>query len=104
MHKHAKERIQDYRPPAQTVQPWQFATDPNGPDNERKRTCFWLRNLPSLTATGNLDGSTSRDTVHKASPGAERWKLRSKFFPGIASAMAVQWGSHAAHLYASRAA
>lgn len=70
-------------------------TDPNGPDNERKRTCFWLRNLPPLAATGTLDGSTSRDSVHKASPGAERWKLRSKFFPGIAAAMAGQWGSHA---------
>jgi hypothetical protein len=56
------------------------------------------------THAPTLDGSTSRDTVHKASPGAERWKLRSKFFPGIAAAMADQWGSHASHLYASRAA
>ena len=104
MHKHAKARIENYAPPAQSVQPWQFATDPEGPDNERKRTCFWLRDLPKLTATGTLDGSTARDSVHKASPGADRWKIRSKFFPGLAAAMADQWGTHAAQLYASRAA
>jgi hypothetical protein len=28
-----------------------------------------------------------------ATPGAERWKLRSKTFPGIAAAMAEQWGA-----------
>lgn len=95
MHRHAKERIENYQPPAQTVQPWQFATDQDGPDNERKRTCFWLRNLPPLSPTGTLDGSTARDSVHKASPGADRWKVRSKFFPGLAAAMARQWGDHA---------
>lgn len=95
MHKHAKARIRNFQPPAQSVQPWQFATDEAGPDNERKRTCLWLRNLPPLTYTGTLDGTTARDSVHKASPGADRWKLRSKFFPGIAAAMADQWGRHA---------
>lgn len=96
MHRHAKERIENYAPPSQTIQPWQFATDPDGPDNERKRTCLWLRNLPALTATGTLDGACARDSVHKASPGADRWKIRSKFFPGIAAAMADQWGRAAA--------
>lgn len=96
MHRHAKARIQNYQPPSQTVQPWQFATDQDGPDNERKRTCFWLRNLVPLKPTGTLDGTTARDSVHKASPGADRWKERSKFFPGIAAAMAAQWGDHAA--------
>ena len=95
MHRHAKARIENYREPAQTVQPWQFATDPDGPDNERKRTCFWLRDLPKLLPTGTLDGATARDSVHKASPGADRWKVRSKFFPGLAAAMAEQWGAHA---------
>lgn len=95
MHKHAKARIRGYIPPAQTVQPWQFGTDEAGPDNETKRTCLWLRGLPKLTPTGTLDGSTARDSVHKASPGPERWKLRSKFFPGLAAAMADQWGSAA---------
>lgn len=91
MHRHAKALIENYRPPAQTVQPWQFGDDPEGPDNERKRTCLWLRNLPPLVPTGTLDGSTARDSVHKASPGPDRWKVRSKFFPGIARAMATQW-------------
>lgn len=91
MHKHAKSRIRNFQPAAQSVQPWQFATDPDGPDNEKKRTCLWLRGLPALVPTGTLDGSTARDSVHKASPGADRWKLRSKFFPGIAAAMANQW-------------
>ena len=95
MHKHAKARIRGYEPPAQTVQPWQFAIDPNGPDNERKRTCLWLRGFDPLTHTGTLDGSCARDSVHKASPGADRWKLRSKFFPGLAAAMADQWGNQA---------
>ncbi|WP_147112168.1 hypothetical protein [Tateyamaria sp. syn59] len=95
MHKHAKARIENYQPPAQTVQPWQFGDDANGPDNERKRTCFWLRNLPPLCPTGSLDGTTARDTVAKASPGANRWKVRSKFFPGMAKAMAEQWSVHA---------
>lgn len=95
MHKHAKARIENYKPPAQSVQPWQFATDPAGPDNERKRTCLWLRGLEPLTPTGTLDGSSARDSVHKASPGADRWKIRSKFFPGLAEAMADQWGEQA---------
>lgn len=94
MHKHAKARIRNFAPFAQSVQPWQFGVDPNGPDNERKRTCLWLRNLPNLVPTGTLDGSSARDSVHKASPGADRWKERSRFFPGLASAMAAQWSAH----------
>lgn len=95
MHRHAKERIANYQPFAQSVQPWQFGTDPAGPDNEKKRTCFWLRGLPNLKPTGTLDGSTARDSVHKASPGAQRATERSRFFPGIADAMAAQWGGYA---------
>ena len=95
MHRHASERIANYQQPAQTAQPWQFGSDPAGPDNEKKRTCLWIRNLPMLRATGTLDGSSARDSVPKASPGADRWKGRSKFFPGIAAAMADQWGAHA---------
>jgi len=98
MHKHAKARIRNFQKHSQSVQPWQFGTNESGPDNERKRTCLWLRNLPKLAATGTLDGSTARDSVHRASPGKNRWKLRSKFFPGLAAAMAEQWGNHAAAL------
>lgn len=103
MHKHAKARIRNFRRHSQSVQPWQFGTDKNGPDNERKRTCLWLRNLPLLVPTGTLDGSTARDSVHKATPGPDRWKLRSRFFPGLAAAMAHQWGDHAASLKAEAA-
>lgn len=92
MHKYAKERIRNFKPHSQSIQPWQFGHDESGPDNEKKRTCLWLRNLPNLLPTGTLDGSTARDSVHKAAPGPDRWKERSRFFPGIAKAMANQWG------------
>lgn len=93
MHKHAKERIRNYQDFSQSVQPWQFADHDDAEDNQKKRTCFWLRNLPNLRPTGSLDGSTARDEVHKAPPSADRWKKRSKFFSGMAQAMADQWGS-----------
>lgn len=104
MHKHAKQRILNYEQPAQSVQPWQFGKDHDGPDNEKKRTCFWLRNLPKLKPTGTLDGKTARDSVFRAPPSKDRWKIRSKFYPGIASAMAEQWGNAASDLLLSRAA
>jgi hypothetical protein len=84
MHRHAKERIVNYREPAQTVQPWQFG------HGEVKRTCFWLEDLPPLTPTNIVSGREAR--VHRMSPGPNRWKERSRFFPGIAKAMAEQWG------------
>lgn len=95
MHKHAKARIRNFERQAQSFQPWQFGSDEGGPDNQRKRICLWLRNLPALAPTGTLDGSTARDDVAKASPGPDRWKFRSKFFPGVAAAMADQWGDSA---------
>ena len=85
MHRHAKERIRNYAEPAQSVQPWQFG------HGEVKRTCLWLRKLPPLTPTQIVEGRTPR--VHHMSPGPDRWKERSRFFPGIASAMAAQWGA-----------
>lgn len=93
MHKHAKERIRNYKPFSQSVQPWQFADDDSSSDNVKKRTCLWLRGLPNLVPTGKVDGSTARDEIHKAAPGKDRWKIRSRFFEGIANAMADQWGS-----------
>ncbi|WP_299640543.1 hypothetical protein [uncultured Tateyamaria sp.] len=101
MHRYAKERIRGYFPPSQSLHPWHHATDEDGPDNERKRTCLWLRGLEKLTPTGTLDGTTARDSVHKAKPGKDRWKVRSKFFPGIANAMADQWGGEALALMAA---
>lgn len=84
MHKHAKSRIRGYAPFAQSVQPWQFG------HAETKRTCFWLKGLPPLQPTQIVDGRVAR--VHTMSPGPDRWKERSRFFPGVAAAMADQWG------------
>jgi hypothetical protein len=84
MHKHAKERIQNYADFAQSVQPWQFG------HGETKRTCFWLRNLPALRPTNIVGGRENR--VHRMPPSPERWRERSRFFTGIAKAMADQWG------------
>lgn len=98
MHYHAKDRIEKYsnrpfpRKANQIIHPWHFATNDNQDDNQKKQTCFWLHNLPALERTGTLDGTTARDDVHKAAPSAERWKIRSKFFPRVAEQMAAQWG------------
>lgn len=94
MHKHAKAKIHNYEPFAQSVHPWHFGTDEAGFDNQKKRTCLWLRNLPPLVHTGTLDGTTARADCHNASPGPDRWKIRSKFFPGMAAAMASQWSEY----------
>lgn len=84
MHKHAKARIIGFRPQSQSIQPWQFG------HGECKRTCLWLKNLPELRPTNIVDGRAQR--VHRMPPGPDRWKERSRFFPGIAEAMADQWG------------
>ena len=85
--RHAKARIVNYAPPAQSIQPWQFG------HGETKRTCLWLKGLPPLVATNIVSGREAR--VHRMSPGPDRWKERSRFFPGIAAAMADQWGRQA---------
>jgi site-specific DNA-cytosine methylase len=73
------------RKPDQTIQPWQFG------HGEQKRTCLWLKNLPLLTPTDIVEGREQR--IWKMGPSADRWKERSKTFPGIAAAMADQWGA-----------
>lgn len=95
MHRHAKARIRNYQEFDQSIHPWQCGTDEKGPDNVKKRTCLWLRRLPKLIPTGTLDGTTARADVHNATPGPDRWKIRSKFYPGLAAAMADQFGSYA---------
>lgn len=85
MHKHAKALIRNYSKPAQSVQPWQYG------HGECKRTCFWLRNLPPLSPTNIVNGREQR--VARMSPGPDRWKERSRFYSGIAEAMADQWGT-----------
>ena len=73
------------RKPDQIIQPWQFG------HGETKATCLWLKNLPKLTPTNIVSGREAR--VHRASPGPDRWKERSRTLIGIAEAMAEQWGS-----------
>lgn len=86
-----------YKKPTQIIHPYMFG------DPERKATCLWLRGLTPLIPTNivepeiiyykNGNGSDSRwhvDTIKM--PPEERSKARSKTFPGIAKAMAEQWG------------
>lgn len=84
MHRHAKALIVNYAEPAQSVQPWQYG------HGETKRTCLWLKNLPPLQPTNVVEGREAR--VHRMPPSADRWRERSRFFSGIADAMADQWG------------
>ena len=93
MHKHAKARIENFEPFAQSVQPYEFADSVEAEDNVSKRTCLWLKNLPLLQKTSELTRETARHDIHLASPGPDRWKFRSKFHKGLAQAMAEQWGS-----------
>jgi len=72
------------RKPDQIIQPWQFG------HGETKATCLWLKGLPKLTPTDIVDGREAR--VHKLPPSADRWKIRSTTYKGIADAMAQQWG------------
>ena len=82
-----------WRKPDQIVQPYEFG------HMEQKKTCFWLKGLPKLVGTDNVKdemmklSKKERERIHYLSPGPERAKLRSKTFPGIAKAMAEQWGS-----------
>jgi site-specific DNA-cytosine methylase len=79
------------RKPDQIIQPWQFG------HGETKKTCLWLKNLPSLKPTKIVDWRENR--IHRLPPSDERWKLRSKTYSGIAEAMADQWGSTVLHGY-----
>jgi len=84
MHKYAREIVG--RRPDFTVQPWQFG------DPAKKRTCFWTRGLPALTATSDMTAADATADCHLASPGPDRWKQRSMTYQGIANAIAAQWG------------
>ena len=86
-----------WRKPDQIIHPWQFG------DSFRKKTCLWLKGLPKLTPTNVVDPGeliTYASGVTMPKWYAEAWKLspeqrskvRSRTFPGIAKAMADQWG------------
>ena len=73
-----------YRKPDQIVQPWQFS------HTERKPICLWLNKLPKLVPTNIVEDKGSRIT--KWPHLKTRGKDRSRFYEGIAKAMAEQWG------------
>ena len=85
-----------WRKPDQIIQPHQFGHDAS------KSTCLWLRGLMPLRPTEHIaprlvDGkprwSNQTDSgQNKLGPSADRWALRSLTYPGIAKAMAEQWG------------
>lgn len=91
-----------WRKPDQIIQPWQFG------DNVGKSTCLWLRGLPALkhhiagrppveyhtwtTKTGKMKRQEMWFYRTRCLPHSERGRAASKTFPGIAKAMAEQWG------------
>ncbi len=82
-----------FRKPDQVIQPWMFG------HGETKATCLWLRGLPKLAPThakADLfqapEPQEREQRLHKLPPSPTRWMERSKTFPGIAAAMADQWG------------
>ena len=87
-----------YRKADQVIQPYQFGHP------ARKSTCLWLKGLPPLKPTnivepelvyyksnGKADNPWHVETLDL--PKEERAKARSKTYPGIAQAMADQWGT-----------
>lgn len=72
------------RKPDQIIQPWQFG------HGETKATCLWLKALPPLKPT--LIVPKRHPRIHLEPPSPHRWKNRSRTYPGIAQAMAHQWG------------
>lgn len=82
------------RRPDQIIQPWMFGHEAT------KTTCLWLKGLPHLTPT-DIVGKGARHVTksgkslpqwYNLPPSADRWKIRSATFKGIAAAMADQWG------------
>ena len=91
MHKYAKAMVGDIK--RQTIQPWWLG------EETFKATGYELTGVPDLVATNKLtvpkDGTDEHKKwswIHRASPGPDRWKIRSTTPQGIANAMAEQWG------------
>lgn len=84
-----------WRKPEQIIQPWQFG------HCEAKKTCLWLKGLPSLVPTGFIpkpacgyyDNQTPSGQ-NKLGPSSTRAADRSRTYPGIAQAMATQWSAY----------
>ena len=91
-----------YRKPNQIIEPYQFAESEE--DNENyvtKRTCLWLKGLMPLRTNGLEKPDNAKLFGRHPSGKARCWEemvkedratVRSKTFPGIAKAMAEQWG------------
>jgi hypothetical protein len=96
------------KPASQIIHPNQFG------DDAAKATCLWLDNLPRLRPTGQAtarlvdDGrpqmglfgtgierwaNQSDGGQNRLTPGPDRWKERSRTYPGVSAAMADQWGN-----------
>lgn len=83
------------RKPDQIIQPYQFG------DDASKATCLWLKNLPKLRpmqfvepriVNGKKRWANQTDSgQNKLTPSDNRWKDRSRTYPGIAAAWADQW-------------
>lgn len=88
----------EYPPPSQIIQPYEYG------HSATKRTCLWLKGLPALIPTDILEKPKYREFIQSNGKkrrtcwameqcgGKNRQKNRSKTFPGIARAMAEQWG------------
>ena len=83
------------RKPNQIIQPFEYGHDVS------KKTCLWLKNLPNLKPTKIVKPDIIEKNGYKMSrhhwetfklPSKIRGKVRSKFYTGIANAMADQWG------------
>lgn len=84
-------KIYKLPPYTQVIQPWMFGHP------YQKRTCLWLKNLPPLVATKIMNERISTRYAEWFNEGTDdtpRQKRRSKTFPGIAKAMAEQWGEY----------
>lgn len=90
------------RKPNQIIQPYQYGHDAS------KQTCLWLKNLPPLQPTQFIEprivttpsGKKANRWANQCDnyghdslpPSADRWKIRSATYQGIADAMVEQWG------------
>ena len=91
-----------YRKADQIIDPYMFAENVDDKENYvTKRTCFWTKNLPNLKAN-NLPRPNNAELFGRHPSGkAKTWEesihggvARSKTFPGVAKAMAEQWGDY----------
>lgn len=75
-----------FLPPSQIITPWYFG------DPYQKEICLWLKGLPPLISTvySTKRRSTSNHVNSRMSQ-EQKSKIKSKFFPGVADAMASQW-------------